>query len=301
MPSDPRTDAELIDLCSNAAGPAAMEAFESLYRRHRPWVLRVATRFAGDRDLALDALQETFIWLLRQFPPVGAGLTLTGRLPALLYPVARHCAVDARQSARRAPTGVERREESPLPAADPHGDLGAVLASLTHEQREALVLREIDGFTLGEIAEVLDIPLDTVESRIHIAELSDALIDALRRREAAPIRVPRVVDAAILRQARSHFARRERAYLPPLRYYWASAAAAAAIVIAVFALATFRHDTPPAARITDDVDGSGQVDVLDAFALARRDAPHPDSATQTRIEALLARIVALPPAKEPGS
>ena len=127
-------------------------------------------------------------------------------------------------------------------------------------------------------------------------ELPDALAEALRRREAAPVLVPRVIDAAILRQARGHFARRERAYLPPLRYYWASAAAAATVVIAVFAAATFRHETPPAARLADDVDGSGQIDVLDAFALARRNAPHPDPAAQTRIEALLARIVALSPA-----
>jgi hypothetical protein len=130
-------------------------------------------------------------------------------------------------------------------------------------------------------------------------ELSDALIEALRRDEPAAILVPREIDGAILRRARRQFATREAAYLPPIRNYWMTAAAAAAIVaIALFATTTLRHETaPPAARVADDVDGSGQVDVLDAFALARRNTPHPDPATQTRIEALLARIVALTPAK----
>ena len=135
-----------------------------------------------------------------------------------------------------------------------------------------------------------------------IPELPDALIDALRRREHAEPLVPRVVDAALLREARSHFARRERAYLPPLRYYWASAAAVAAVAIVIFATTTLRHDAPPAARLADDVDGSGQIDVLDAFTLARRNTEHPDPEAQARIEALLARIVALsPPAKDSQS
>jgi len=126
-------------------------------------------------------------------------------------------------------------------------------------------------------------------------DLPDALIDALRRREPAAILVPREIDGAILRRARRQFATREVKYLPPIRNYWMSAAAAAAILIAVFTMTTLRHEAPPAVVIADDVDGSGQVDVLDAFALARRNAAHRDPAAQTRIEALLARIVSLTP------
>ena len=168
MAVDSRTDVELIHLCSTAAGPAATAAFESLYRRHRQYVVRVAARFAGDRDTALDALQETFIWLLRQFRPVGPGLTLTGKLTTLLYPVAKHCALDARRRERRDTTGIELPEE-PVPAVDLPGDIEAVLASLSDDHREVLVLRYVDGFTLAEIAEALAIPLGTVKSRIHLA------------------------------------------------------------------------------------------------------------------------------------
>jgi hypothetical protein len=130
-----------------------------------------------------------------------------------------------------------------------------------------------------------------------LPDLPGALIDALRRRDRATRLVPGEVNDAILARARAQFATREVEYLPAIRNYWLTAAAAAAVVIAVFAATTFRHEAaPPAARVAasaDDVDGSGQVDVLDAFALARRNAQRADSAAQTRIEALLARIVSL--------
>jgi RNA polymerase sigma-70 factor (ECF subfamily) len=61
---DLRTDEELIA----AVNQGDVAAFEVLYRRHRDWVVNVAFRFIGDRDLALDVLQETFLYFLKRFP-----------------------------------------------------------------------------------------------------------------------------------------------------------------------------------------------------------------------------------------
>ena len=91
-PSDRRSDEELVEVCNVGDAHEAARAFEALYRRHRDFVLRVARRFTRDRELALDALQETFAYLLNKFPPAGAGLTLTARLPTLLYPAAKNAA-----------------------------------------------------------------------------------------------------------------------------------------------------------------------------------------------------------------
>jgi hypothetical protein len=67
------------------------------------------------------------------------------------------------------------------------------------------------------------------------------------------------------------------------------AAAAAAILAAVLVLRPI--DAP---RSPDDVDGSGRVDILDAFALARLRAAQGDSAaSQERIDMLAERVVAL--------
>lgn len=163
-----RTDADLIELCNTGGGPVATAAFSALYRRHRTYVLRVAARFAGDRDTALDALQETFTWLLRQFPPIGEGLALTGKLTTLLYPVAKHCALDLVRQARRDTTGLEVPDQ-PAPTAAATSDIEAVFTALSDDHREVLVLHYVEGWTLAEIAEALAIPLGTVKSRMHLA------------------------------------------------------------------------------------------------------------------------------------
>ena len=77
---DPRSDATLVWICNEGDARAAADAFEALYRRHRDFVLRVALRFAPDVDTALDVLQDTFLQLLRRFPPTGEGLRLTAKM-----------------------------------------------------------------------------------------------------------------------------------------------------------------------------------------------------------------------------
>ena len=112
---DQRGDEELVAAC-NAGGPTeAALAFEALYRRHRDYVLRIARRFARDRDLALDALQETFAYLLTKFPPAGGGLeevTITG---------------SRIQRARRAESGRAARMGTPSPFVPAAGNQGLVL------------------------------------------------------------------------------------------------------------------------------------------------------------------------------
>lgn len=166
---DERSDTELVVICNTGGPQAAAAAFEELYRRHRDYVLRVARRFTRDRDLALDALQETFTYLLKKFPPAGAGLTLTARMQTLLYPVAKNCAISAlRRADNRADDGVSPDELPADEAAEPL-PLDAVLADLSAERREAVLLRFVDGLSLEEIATALEIPLGTVKSRLHLA------------------------------------------------------------------------------------------------------------------------------------
>ena len=169
-PADRRSDEELVAVCNAGDAHEAARAFEALYRRHRDFVLRVARRFTRDRELALDALQETFAYLLNKFPPAGQGLTLTARLPTLLYPAAKNAAITAVRKARRA-AGAGDAELDELPAhttpdAEP---IDAALTSLSPERREVLTLRFVDDLSLAEIAAALDVPLGTVKSRLHLA------------------------------------------------------------------------------------------------------------------------------------
>ena len=166
---DPRSDEALVAICNRGDSAGSAAAFETLYRRHRDYVLRVALRFAPDVETALDVLQDTFLQLLRRFPPTGAGLELTARLTTLLYPMARNAAIDATRRAARLPADADVTPDDIAAEPEPQADeLGTLLATLPAPQRETLTLRFVDGLTLEEIAQALDIPLGTVKSRLHL-------------------------------------------------------------------------------------------------------------------------------------
>ena len=166
---DPRSDGTLVGICNEGDSSTAAAAFDALYRRHKDFVLRVALRFAPDIDTALDVLQDTFIQLLRRFPPSGEGLVLTAKMTTFLYPIARNAAITAQRKAAAFPTAgdVAPDDLSAPPAREADG-VGRLFADLPAGQREALTLRFVDGMTLAEIAQVLDIPLGTVKSRLHL-------------------------------------------------------------------------------------------------------------------------------------
>jgi RNA polymerase sigma-70 factor (ECF subfamily) len=166
-----RSDQELVAVCNRGERREASAAFGSLYERHRDYVLRVAMRFTQDRDIAADALQEVFTYLLKQFPPPGSGLDLSARLTTYLYPIAKNSTLTLLRKARRfESTGIEP-DDLPGTAGVAAGDddLDRLLANLSVERREILTLRFVDGLALDEIAAALEVPLGTVKSRLHNA------------------------------------------------------------------------------------------------------------------------------------
>ncbi len=172
---DRRSDRELVELCNRGSRDEAVQAFETLYRRHRDYVTRVSRRFGADREGAVDVLQETFLYLLKKFPPEGEGLVLTAQLRSLLYPVAKHLTLSSLRQRTRiddseefdpdrlpAPGGTDPAERDPA-------RLSAALARLSVERREVVLLRFVDDLSLQDIADTLSIPLGTVKSRLHLA------------------------------------------------------------------------------------------------------------------------------------
>lgn len=146
-------------------------AFDALYHRHRDWVAGLAFRLTGDHALALDVLQETFLYVLRKFP----GFKLTCQFRSFLYPAVRNLAIAARRkSARLQDSGELNLEHLPAPieaqdGAGGRAQLAGVVAALPDAQREVLLLRFGDGLSLQEIADALEVPLGTVKSRLHHA------------------------------------------------------------------------------------------------------------------------------------
>jgi RNA polymerase sigma-70 factor (ECF subfamily) len=153
------SDLELVQ----RANRGEVEAFEALYRRYRDWVVGLAERYTGNRDDALDVMQDAFAHLFGRFP----GFALTAQMKTYLYPVVRHLAFD-RLRRRRPEVDVDTLADTlPAPPAVADGDLTRLLALLPAAQREVLMLRYADDLSLAQIAAALDIPLGTVKSRLH--------------------------------------------------------------------------------------------------------------------------------------
>lgn len=159
------SDEELIEL----ANKGDAEAFETLYYRYRDWIYHLAWRFTGNREDALDVLQETFAYLLKKLPK----FQLTASMTTFLYPVVKHISLTVRRKRRLYVSADEALREIPASASedmpDVRAELAAVLRGLPEEQREILLMRFVDDMSMEEIATALDIPLGTAKSRLHNA------------------------------------------------------------------------------------------------------------------------------------
>lgn len=139
-------------------------AFEAFYRLNAPRLLAFLCQAVGNRQSAEDIMQETFTQIWRRpngFQPE------RGTLRGYLYGIARKRAAEWwRQQKPRdftAPNeAVASRTESAWAMAD-------ALAHLPEEQRALLWLREVEGQHYAELAEIFEIPVGTVRSRLFVA------------------------------------------------------------------------------------------------------------------------------------
>jgi RNA polymerase sigma-70 factor (ECF subfamily) len=175
------------------------EAFGVLVRRYERELYGYLRRYLGDGNLAEDVFQNTFLQLYlksNQYEP--------GRpVRPWLYTIATHQAIDAlrrngRHQAvsleqRRDETGegeahtlldsLESREPGPLELASGQERRERVRASvdrLPDFLRQVLILAYYQGLKYREIADILDIPVGTVKSRLHAAlvKLQEAWSDS---------------------------------------------------------------------------------------------------------------------------
>jgi RNA polymerase sigma-70 factor, ECF subfamily len=139
-------------------------AFETLVRDYQADVWRFAYHFTRDRQLAEDVTQESFLRAFRFLHTFRGDSKFT----SWLFRIARNCAMDAIR--RRA--GQQSREHAlPLgpPDAEARAELHAALSSVSPEHREPFLLIEVFGLSYQEAADVLNIRVGTVKSRMHRA------------------------------------------------------------------------------------------------------------------------------------
>ena len=149
-------------------------SFASLYNRHAKAVMSVAFRLVGDREIAADLTQATFLKLWERPSAVSAG---EGMLRPWLLRVVRNAAVDTLRRRRLRAIGPEDR----IVADDALDDVAEavvtraravatrdLLASLESPQRRVIELTYFGELTQTQIASVLGVPLGTVKSRLRL-------------------------------------------------------------------------------------------------------------------------------------
>ena len=140
------------------------EAFGELFHRHRDRLWAVALRTTGDREEAADALQDALLSAYRAAGRFRGDSAVTTWLHRI---VVNACLARLRRRQAR-PTGP-LLETTPLVAPVTDSDttltVRAALAELPLDQRAALVLVDIEGYSVVEAAELLGVPTGTVKSR----------------------------------------------------------------------------------------------------------------------------------------
>src|SRR5438128_11037920 len=142
-------------------------AFEQLFRRHWPRAYRAALLVVGDSAAAEDIAQESFLAAVRALD------RFDRRRPfgPWLHRIVVNRAIDwARARSLRRELGADDTPEPAAPERESGGraeELAAALSELGPEQRAVIVLRYLLEYTPGEIAELLDLPRGTVNSRLR--------------------------------------------------------------------------------------------------------------------------------------
>lgn len=150
-------------------------AFGILVARWQPQIHRFALHFLADADDAAEITQKTFIKAYHKLET----LEDTAKFSAWIYRIAKNlCLDELKRPARRNSTPFESQKKNFSAEASEAPDiilehkdtarlLHRALMQLPPEQRIVVIMKEYEGFTFSEIAEILEEPENTVKSRMY--------------------------------------------------------------------------------------------------------------------------------------
>jgi len=175
-------DADLVQLCQKGD----MDAFGQLFNRHQKQVYNISFRMMGNREDASDITQEIFV---RAYQKIGK-YNFKSSFATWLYRLATNFCIDELRKRKRDVNAMpldeaisEVNSNTPEDIAilnDTERQVWDALNSLKEKERAILILKDIEGLSYNEIAEVFECSLGRVKSRIH--EARQKLKTALERK-----------------------------------------------------------------------------------------------------------------------
>jgi RNA polymerase sigma-70 factor (ECF subfamily) len=182
---DGRDDAALL----RAHVDGDPEAFGELVRRHRDRLWAVALRTLGDREDAADAVQDALVSAYRAAERFRGDSAVTTWLHRI---VVNACLDRMRRRQARPTVPLPEIDPTPATASDPDTalDVRHALARLPIEQRAALVLVDLHGYPVSEVATMLGVAEGTVKSRCARGRARLAVLLGYLRNPAAGSSVP---------------------------------------------------------------------------------------------------------------
>ena len=189
-----KADADAL-LVERAKG-GEVSAFEMLVVKYQRRIERLVSRMVRDADLVQDIAQETFIrayralpqfrgdsafytWLYRIAVNTAKKTLLERKRDPLVFESAM-VSTDEGEEPSRAENELSNGEtpEAVLASKEIAATVNAAIDALSEDLRQAIVLREIEGLSYEEIADVMNCPIGTVRSRIFRAR--EAIASKLR-------------------------------------------------------------------------------------------------------------------------
>ena len=140
------------------------QAFDAFYREMAPRVFGFVRQLTGNRQAAEDVMQETFTQLWRS--PDGFSAE-KGSLRGYLFGMARRCA--AAWWRKHGSDSGNAIAELSVHTTETNSLVSDALQKLDEDQRTLLWLREVEGQSYAELAQILEIPVGTVRSRLFTA------------------------------------------------------------------------------------------------------------------------------------
>lgn len=157
-------------------GEERKKEFESTALPHMDAIYNAALRMSIDSIEAEDLLQDTYLRAYRFFDKFKQGTNLK----AWLFEILKNVFINKYRDLLKTPAlcsienaeaegelADERTPEEEIPGGLFTDPVAAAIQTLTAEQRQAIFLADLEGFSYKEISEIIDCPIGTVMSRLH--------------------------------------------------------------------------------------------------------------------------------------